>query len=73
MSVNPSSKQGCRVFSLVAVGEDGRVADAFGIVKEWVLTRTDLTLGHRNGPFVTRGDFQAALAAGLRWNETGEL
>jgi len=74
MSVNPNSKQGCRVFALVAVGENGRAAPAFGIIKEWVLMRTDRTLGYRNGPFVLHtDDFQAALAAGLRWNETGEL
>jgi len=74
MSVNPNSKQGCRVFALVAVGENGRAAPAFGIIKEWVLMRTDRTFGYRDGPFVMRtGDFQAALAAGIRWNETGEL
>jgi len=74
MSVNPNSKQVGRVFGLVAVGENGEVADAFGIIKEWILMRVDRTPGHETGPFVLHtGDFQAALAAGHRWNETGEL
>lgn len=74
------TKEKNRLYTLVAIGQDGNEADAFGVIDEWVLTR--IVRGHMGdcdflmggARYVTRHKiFAHAQSTAQKWIDEGVL